>query len=199
MYRVEFGLSKSEDGGETWTRLDLEGGVRELLIDPDHPQTLYAVGEFEPSPGSYASGVSRSDDGGETWAFLASGLPRTSWGVDALSVANAMVIDPVNSQRLYAATGQGVYTSEDRGDNWTATGLTSGFVEVLLLDSHGRTLYVGTDQGVYRSLDGGTEWTAINTKLTNTFVSALSMDPEDPRTLYAGTQAGFFPTTPELP
>ena len=183
MYRIDFELSKSEDGGETWTRLDLDGGVRELLIDPDNPQTLYVVGEF-----GNASGVSRSDDGGETWVFLANGLPRTSWGVDAVSVANGMVIDPENSRRLYAATGQGVYTSEDRGGSWTATGLTTGFVEALLLKPDGTTLYAGTDQGVYRSMDGGTGWTAINTKLTNTFVTTLSLDPLDPRTLYAGTQ-----------
>ena len=189
MYRAELELSKSEDGGQTWTRLNLEGFVWAMLIDPHDSQILYAFGDF-PLRNWFASGIARSDDGGGTWTYLTNGLPETWYGVDALTLANTMVIDPANSQ-LYAGTGLGVYTSEDRGEHWTPTGLTSGFVKALLIDPQNPlTLIAGTDQGVYRSMDGGTEWTAINSGLTNTFISAVTVDPKDRQTLYAGTEGG---------
>jgi len=41
----------------------------------------------------------------------------------------------------------------------------------------------------------GATWGAANAGLTNTFVSALAIDPTTPRTLYAGTPGGVFKTT----
>ena len=65
-----------------------------------------------------------------------------------------LVIDPSNSQILYAGTwGDGVHKSSDSGSSWAAysSGLRSDHVYCLALDpSNPQTLYAGTSGGVFR-------------------------------------------------
>ena len=47
--------------------------------------------------------------------------------------------------------------------------------------------------GVFRSTDGGESWLQINNGLFESNITDLAMDPEDPNTLYAGTEnKGLF-------
>jgi hypothetical protein len=43
---------------------------------------------------------------------------------------------------------------------------------------------------VFQSTDGGASWKAVNSGLTALAVSSLTLDPQDPNTLYAGTRGG---------
>jgi photosystem II stability/assembly factor-like uncharacterized protein len=65
----------------------------------------------------------------------------------------AVVIDPLDSQRVYAGTdGGGAYRSNDGGDTWTAmnTGLGDLTVESLILDDGTcHVLQAGTHNGVW--------------------------------------------------
>ena len=107
-------LYKTVDGGDTWTEMDqspfLHGpgshdgdqGVRVyvscLAADPVTPGVLYAACTEESYDISNGRGVFRSTDWGETWEpFVLTGL--TVYRVGTL------VVDPVNSSRLYAGTG----------------------------------------------------------------------------------------------
>jgi photosystem II stability/assembly factor-like uncharacterized protein len=58
-------------------------------------------------------------------------------------------------------------------------------------------LYAGTmGQAVWRSLDGGETFRQIRTGMfLEAEVRALAVHPQDPQTLYAGTDAGLFRTT----
>lgn len=56
------GIQKTEDGGSTWTTIELSTGQRaigHLHVDPDAPATVHAA--------SYDGFVWRSDDAGVTW------------------------------------------------------------------------------------------------------------------------------------
>lgn len=50
----------------------------------------------------------------------------------------------------------------------------------------------GVTGGVWKSLNGGRTWRPLTDLLPNIVVSALAMDPSDPRILYAGTGEGVF-------
>ena len=46
------------------------------------------------------------------------------------------------------------------------------------------------EEASIKSSNGGAGWTAVNTGLTNTNIQALAIDPDTPKTLYAGTYGG---------
>ncbi|HEV2123858.1 MAG TPA: hypothetical protein VGW38_13925 [Chloroflexota bacterium] len=76
--------------------------------------------------------------------------------------ANAVVIDPKDPQRVYAATPSGVYRSNDAGQTWEATsaGLPGEGVSALALDPrHPEHLFALLSSGaLYRSEDGAGMW-----------------------------------------
>jgi hypothetical protein len=47
---------------------------------------------------------------------------------------------------------------------------------------------------IYRSTDAGAHWTIMEANLPNLPVNALAVDPQDPNTLYAATDAGVYLT-----
>jgi photosystem II stability/assembly factor-like uncharacterized protein len=96
------GVFKSSDGGESWSAVNaglptisVNGRqsylVTSLVIDPVHPDTLYANG----------NGVYRSTDGGATWKAVNMGL--TTFGV------NSLAIDSQDTRTVYAGTVGGVF------------------------------------------------------------------------------------------
>jgi photosystem II stability/assembly factor-like uncharacterized protein len=123
------------------------------------------------------------------WEFLGPG----SYDVTSLA------FDPTTPTTLYAATRYGdVYKSEDGGATWRylrqsreVRGL--GFL-LAIAPTTPTTLYLYGD-GVYKSADGGETWRAVNRGLElgeMNSVSALSIDPTNPRVVFAGTNAGVY-------
>jgi hypothetical protein len=109
------GIWESTDGGATWAaRTDRMPAlaIGAVTFDPRNPKRVYAgsgEGNFYANLGA---GVYRSTDGGTTWTVLAA-APFVGAGFYDL------VVDPVNSKILYAATTNGFYVSVNSGANWT--------------------------------------------------------------------------------
>jgi photosystem II stability/assembly factor-like uncharacterized protein len=56
-------------------------------------------------------------------------------------------------------------------------------------------IYVGMKYaGVFKSIDGGLSWSPQYQGLANTHVESLTINPQDPKILYAGTMGGIFKT-----
>jgi hypothetical protein len=85
----------------------------------------------------------------------------------------------LNGKNIFAATGDGVFLSTNRGTDWVAfnTGLGINSGTVSCFAQTGNYLFAGTSgYGVYLSTNNGTSWSAVNTgfKTTNgTWVSSL--------------------------
>ena len=158
-----------------------EGGlVTALLLDPDSPSTVYAA---------TARGLYRSTDSGASWE-------RRNRGLEGHSVL-ALAVDP-STHMLYAATdGAGVYKSADGGGVWAAAnlGLTSRYVGVVAVQ--GGAVYAGTEAGrIFRSTDAAATWTELTPLTTRVAVTAIAVDPGDPRLLLAGTNSeGIYRST----
>jgi photosystem II stability/assembly factor-like uncharacterized protein len=195
------GVFKSTDGGATWHQSNTgltNPDVRALTIDPQTPDTLYAVID--------GGGVFKSTDGGASWSPSNTGL--TSPSVESLA------IDPVTPSTLYAGTNVGVFKSTDGGASWSPsnTGLTNLTVGVAAINpATPSTLYAGTrGGGVFKSTDGGASWNPSNTGLASLIIRALAIDPQTPDTLYAVIDGGgvfkstdggadWSPSNPGLP
>jgi photosystem II stability/assembly factor-like uncharacterized protein len=102
---------------------------------------------------------------------------------------------------LFAWCFAGVVHAHDRG--WRAIGPERGTAYTLAIDPRDPDIvYAGTKSGVFKSTDGGIEWLPTNTGLPTPvafpenggpYVFALTIDPHDRDTLYAGvTFLNFF-------
>ena len=103
-------LLKSLDGGLNFTPTTIftAATIREIVVDPRNPQTIYVSGAFETESLGFRN-ILRSDDGGVTFS-----------AADEELNANlvAIAIDPIHTQRLFAWTWEGLFLSENRGASW---------------------------------------------------------------------------------
>ena len=153
----------------TWSAIgpgNIGGRTRALAIHPAMPDILYA--------GGVAGGIWKSTDAGASWIPLDDFL---------LNIAVcSIVIDPVDSDIIYAGTGEGFFNSDgvrglgifksiDAGATWTQLdGTVDGSVPsgafyrcndlVISPNDHNR-IYAATRFGVWRSVDAGATWSVV--------------------------------------
>lgn len=157
------GIFKSTDGGASWTLastgLPLQPGsatahyaVLALAMDPTNRNVLYAAVNPFLDNSSFIGNVYKTTNGGNSWAPAGSGLA----GQDI----RALVIDPDNSLRVFAASGGnslnpgGVFVSEDGGASWNSisAGLPVTSATALAIDTTdpaAPVIHAGTRTGVY--------------------------------------------------
>ncbi len=175
------GVFKSSDRGATWNPIFDEQAVLpigDVAIDPNNPNTLY-VGTGEANGGHNnfpGAGVFKSMDAGATWQLA---------GLEKTTSIGRVVIDPLNSNRVYvAAVGsyfgagpdRGVYRSTNAGQTWEKVLFindSTGAID-LAIDAknpailfaamwerarrHNRADLDGEASGIYHSRDGGNTW-----------------------------------------
>ncbi|MEO8601148.1 MAG: hypothetical protein ABI629_01090 [bacterium] len=169
------GVSKSTDGGVSWTLVYREtrpDPYRDMAID-DATGTVFAL---------FSDRVLRSRDGGATWQSVLS----TSGGDDTLQ---DIAVAPTSPSTLLVAGFQGLRVSHDGGVQWALAGLpdAQGNVFALAVDpSRARTVYALVGATPYRSDDGGDSWQPAGEALPITSFN-LTVDPHDRRILYAAT------------
>lgn len=171
-------LFRSDDAGRTWIKV--EHGL------PDQPEFTNLALATQPREILYAVADGRvmaSEDMGTNWQPRHSGLPADD--VDALSM------DPVVPQRLWAAGADHVYRSDDGGLRWHAVGAplpeSGTSVRGIAADPAGDTLVLTTHRGMYRSTDGAKTWGLLEGNLpVHLEARPLVRDPAHAGTLYAG-------------
>jgi photosystem II stability/assembly factor-like uncharacterized protein len=193
------GVLRSTDGGTSWSvvtsGLPSAGvSVNALIIDPRNTRTVYAgtggtaIGYVDQA---YPDGIFKSVDGGESWSAASSGLPG-----DYIS---SLVMDPQNSETIYAGTGRGLFKTTDGGISWHAanSGLPDRIVaDSLVIDPNTGTIYAGGRSGIFRSTDGGENWSTLNySGLPPAGLGLLALDSQDPSTLYSVAGGAVFAIT----
>lgn len=161
---------------------------------PGEPMTYYF--------GSTGGGVWKTEDAGITWRNISDGFFK-SGSVGAIAVA------PSDQNVLFAGMGEhavrgvmtsagdGIYKSTDAGATWHHTGLPDSrhIAAIQVHPQNPDLVYVAVQgalygpsehRGVYRSKDGGATWEKVLFINENTGAADLSMDPANPRILYAG-------------
>jgi photosystem II stability/assembly factor-like uncharacterized protein len=153
------GLLISDDEGRSWREAP---GVREIA---QNRKWTYPVPTIEPhvrwialAPktkrtllAAQVGGIVYSDDAGASWRDL-----RDPFDMDVHSI----VIDPFDTQRVYAATGGGERSPYPKG------------------------------KPLYRSNDGGQSWMSITDSLERHYAVPVKLDPTDSQTLYLGVARG---------
>ena len=104
---------RSSNRGASWT--DISAGlpgrwVTRVVPDPADPQVVY-VTESGFSSDVQSALVYRSANQGASWTNISANLPNFP--------ANALVVDPANTQVLYLGTDFGAWYSPNAGAGWT--------------------------------------------------------------------------------
>src|SRR4051812_3111978 len=124
------------------------GTIATLLVDPLHPRTLYAAGDFP--------AVVKSPDGGASWQVL----PGSPDG-------GGVALDPAHPATLFAAyRASGLARSVDGGAHWQSLSprLPLLHVKALAVDpARPSRIYLGAQGGgLWRSDNGGLSWHAAS-------------------------------------
>ena len=200
------GVFKSTEGGAngSWRPvMDFADAipVGAIAVDPNNPDIVYA-GTGEPTmelvksygaPSFSGVGVMKSTDAGETWR-------RLPWPTNT-SAVHTIIIDPRNSNMVFVAARDGLYRSEDGGENWTRT--QAGIItDVAFREDNPDIVFLGIGNdngtsinGVYRSTNGGKRfsWTKVATNWPDpdsTGRVEFATTPADPNLLLAFVMKG---------
>jgi photosystem II stability/assembly factor-like uncharacterized protein len=181
------GIHRSEDGGETWTRLKtglpkVEMGKIGLAISPQKPDVVYAAIELERRTGA----VYRSDNRGASWV---KGAPATAGGTGP-HYYQELYASPHHFDRIYLA-GVRMQISLDGGKTFSTMKEEhkhSDNHSLTFLTNNENYLLMGSDGGIYESFDDGENWRFIsNLPLTQYYKVAVD-DALPFYNVYGGTQ-----------
>ncbi len=145
-----------------------------LAVDHNDPLTLYvgAGGSLYKRPA-----------GTDTWLEKANGLPPP--------VPSSIVIDPRNSDVLYASFSEGgVYNSTDGAESWSISsqGMNNTFIEGLAVHpTSSDTVFAaikGDGHYLAKTTNGGASWGYLVNSRTDR--GAVAIDPQNSSTIYAG-------------
>lgn len=145
--------------------------------------------------------------GGGVWKTINGGAVLKSVFDKYAQSIGAITIDQKNPSIVWVGTGEsnmrnsvtigdGLYKSDDGGDNWKKVGLenTNHIAKIVVDPGNSNIVYVAApgplwgnseDRGLYKTNDGGTTWEKILYIDEKTGCAEIVMDPKNPNVLYA--------------
>ena len=197
--------TRQDQTPDTGIPQELLGAVRWRCIGPPRGGRVVAVAGDPVNPmvfyfGACAGGVWKTTDGGTYWDNVSDGYLNTA-SVGAIAVA------PSDPNVIYAGMGEstirgdvtygdGVYRSTDGGQTWANMGLSDtrhisrvrvhpADPDVVYVAALGHAYGPNDERGIFRSRDGGKNWERVLFRSENAGAADLSLDPNNPRVLYA--------------
>lgn len=98
----------------------------------------------------------------------------------------------LNSDTLIAATGSGIFSSTNYGENWTQN--SNQILTNLVLDNN-QLIYGTYSQNIFISNDSGVEWTLVNFVLNQGYITKLEVDNNNNLWAITNSPAKLFKST----
>lgn len=172
---------RSNDFGKTWKLLEsgmpLDSDVFSIVIDKRNPAVVYS---------SACSGVYRSENRAQQWTRLRV-LPNRF----AIR-AHLVYLDPVNADRIYAGTTEGLFVSNNSGRDWKLLTSNTTTVNAIQVDPRNNNrILIGTEyQGMLCSTDAGRTWKESNRGFIHKQIAWMVPDPATSGGVIAGIASG---------
>jgi photosystem II stability/assembly factor-like uncharacterized protein len=131
------GIYKSTDAGRTWQHMGLTDTqtIARVVVHPANPDVVYVAASGHEWTDNDMRGVFKTTDGGKNWTKVLYRSPRTG--------AIDLVMDPADSNTLYAATWQRIRRK------WSDPRVEPGYDE----------------SGIFKTTDAGKTWTQLSAGL----------------------------------
>ncbi|MDD5729582.1 MAG: hypothetical protein PHN57_00425 [Candidatus Omnitrophica bacterium] len=175
-----FGWQDRVMGGElAWK--DISSGYLQfntVLVCPGNPGALFA---------GTKNAVLKSWDDARNWrvSLLVKGQNRS---------VNFLAADPQDRNSLYAASGNGLYYSQNLGKNWQKVFRGKDYLSnscTCILVLRGNVL-LGTKSGLFVSRDKSKTWQAAAIKLKDSQIYSIVADPNEPDYIYLTSSKGVY-------
>ena len=157
------GVWETRDTGKTWNpRTDDQPSLSTgaIAFDPTNPLIVYAgTGEGD-SASALGIGLLKSTDGGTTWTQHAA-APFQGIGFYDL------VVDPLNTKHILAATTAGLFESTNGGAAWQqrrsqVTWDLSMHPPNAANPNSVKEIFAACQDGLFRSTNGGSSWSSVS-------------------------------------
>ena len=153
------GVYLSKDGGKNWKNMGLKNSnhISKIVVHPTNPNMVWVAAQGPLWSEGGERGVYKTIDGGKTW--------KQTLGDQEWTGATDLLLDPRNSDVLYAATWQ---------RHRTVAAYLGG----------------GPKSGIHKSIDGGNTWEKLKTGLPsgNMGKIGLALSPQNPDVVYAAIE-----------
>ncbi|KZS38019.1 glycosyl hydrolase [Aquimarina aggregata] len=151
--------------------------------------------------GSTGGGIWKTVDGGRTWSNISDGFFGGSIGSISVSKSDPNVIYVGGGEKTLrgnVSSGYGVWKSVNAGKTWTQSGLPKSrhIPRISIHPTNPNIVYAAVlgniykptqNRGVYKSIDGGKTWNKVLSANADAGAVDLTLDPNNPRILYAST------------
>jgi photosystem II stability/assembly factor-like uncharacterized protein len=176
-----------------WRFVGPEGNrIAAVVGVPGDPLVYYA--------GSASGGIAKTTDGGVHWQQVFDEQTSQSIGALAIAPSDPNIVWAGTGEawiRSHISLGDGIYKSTDAGKTWTRAGLEkTGRIgriivhasnpQIVLACALGTAYGPQPERGVFRTTDGGATWQRTLFVDENAGCSDLTLDPSNPRILFAG-------------
>jgi len=149
-------------------------------------------GNYTICVGTVGSGLWLSPDGGDMWN-------RVRDGLHGESRVYGLTVHPTEPRTVFAGAEDGIYKSRDGGQSFTHldSPMNASDVWKIAIDpADPDIIFAGTrPAALYRSTDGGRNWRKLPAEIVEECpnvgtprVTALTVDPSDPRVVWAGIE-----------
>jgi len=212
---------KSTDEGNTWIKLQDQGGI--IFVDENNSSKITLIETRIVADWNPNSGTRVSLDGGNTftktsnvatWGTAFHGITQYTYGGTRDGYNRTIAQDPsnpdtffwVNSQWVAGSTNGGetfnvLHGNEVSAGSWQSTGADNIVnYEVTLNESNPNIIYLGlADMGIWRSLDKGGTWESCNTESIDYGwgqgrggnVRSILSDPSRQNVVWTAVQKGY--------
>jgi photosystem II stability/assembly factor-like uncharacterized protein len=183
------GLWKSSDGGNTWTTTTDEWpslGVSDIAINPTNNQIMYVATGDADAQHTQSVGVLKSIDGGNTWA-----LTELNYELNETRQTARILLDPEETDWLIVSTNNGIYFTDNGGEDWYISEGTAGvYFHSLIYKAYDNSIiYAGGKNGIiYRSNDFGQSFNTVFSGAEGRV--ELAVTPADPDFIFAFFEDG---------
>lgn len=179
-------ISKHSANAWTHTGINVFGHTRDVLVDPDHPHTIFV--------GTSDHKMVRSNDNGISWQQLMKTSKHSSYILGIAKCRDGtgelMALTSGNDRDLC------IMKSKDQGENWSENcgdiGRSNGYNNFAVNVDTCDDIYITVDHGLIKSTDRGASWSNAANGLPGIKMLSVAIDPANSKVIYGGAAQGLF-------